>query len=331
VTKRQPTKRAATSDESVFTQPLSREQISAAASELADRDPQTAKGMVAAMDRWAEFPSRPQLAACAQDADESSATTAIAGDDTAAKTANMALMMSALGSASPGFRQDAISALANAVGYTPGSDPFRFNAALAVLAAVEPRDELEAALAVQMIGNHYLAVEMTRRAGRAERADHLQTYGGLAVKLQRTFTAQMEALAKLRSGGKQQVEVRYVYIDARNQTLVGGQGGGGDSGQSGGQSHAAPALPFGPGAEVWGAHAPGQELCGLPGQRQAPLPDAWRHEPRSPEGPAERELAGRLPHPRGGGSSTPGARRPAPGPAAPNRPELSNPRPAEDQ
>jgi hypothetical protein len=72
---------------------------------------------------------------------------------------------------------------------------------------------LEGAIALQMAGCHALAVEMMGKAKQTDNLAHLQAYGILAVKLQRTFTSQVEALAKLRGGGKQQVEVRHVYVN----------------------------------------------------------------------------------------------------------------------
>ena len=44
--------------------------------------------------------------------------------------------------------------------------------------------------------------------------------GNLATKAARTFTAQLEALTKLRTGGKQVVEHRHVYIDNRGGQAV---------------------------------------------------------------------------------------------------------------
>lgn len=112
-------------------------------------------------------------------------------------------------------------------GQTTHSDPTdasnRTAAALAIVAAVEPTNELEAALGVQMAGSHELVMDMLRRARRSERVDHMALYGGLAVKLQRTFAAQVEALAKLRTAGKQIVEVNHVhtYVGEGGQAIVG--------------------------------------------------------------------------------------------------------------
>lgn len=93
------------------------------------------------------------------------------------------------------------------------SDPTSLNAGLALVAAVDPDNELEGAMAIQMAGTHALAVEMMVRAMQAESADVAQLYASLGAKLQNTFSAQVMALTKLRGGGKQQVEVRHVYVN----------------------------------------------------------------------------------------------------------------------
>jgi len=95
------------------------------------------------------------------------------------------------------------------------------NAGLALIAAIEPENELEAALAIQMAGAHALAAEMLSRAKQTDRTDHLQLYGSLAIKLQRTFTAQVEALARLRGKGQQSIRVEYVSVQPGAQAIVG--------------------------------------------------------------------------------------------------------------
>ena len=100
---------------------------------------------------------------------------------------------------------------------------------LAILDGITPRDELEAMLAAQMAIMHDLAMDMAGRAKRSEYVQTLQDCGNLSVKLLRTFTLQVEALAKLRRGGVQKVTVEHVHVHARGQAIVGtvSTGGGG--------------------------------------------------------------------------------------------------------
>lgn len=194
-------------------------------------------------------------------------------------------LMDGLGTASLPFAEAQLGALGYA-GRARGSkvaNSEALNAALAFVGAVNPENELEAALAGQMAGVHSLTAEMLGRAKQTDRTDHIALYGGLAVKLARTFAAQTEALAKLRGGGKQQVEVKHVYVNGN--AVVGdvhagpGPGpGGGDASESAGRPHAQ-ALAYQPGAPVppvWSSHPPGDALPLACGDGAQPVPDARR-------------------------------------------------------
>ena len=152
------------------------------------------------------------------------------------------------------------------------------NAALAMIDAIGPRDELEGAIALQMAGCHTLAMDLLGRACQADRVDYIQLYGGLAVKLQRTFAAQAETLAKLRGGGKQQVEVRHVYVNGN--AVIGDvhAGGGGEHGENRNQPHTQ-ALSDIPGAPCPAMRREDTEGDLVPcpgGSRSEAMPDARR-------------------------------------------------------
>jgi hypothetical protein len=103
-----------------------------------------------------------------------------------------------------------------------------FNGVLAELAGIQPRNEVEGMLAVQMVAAHNLGLEMVRRATKTERLDCLATYGSLATKLLRTFTAQTEVLARLRGQtGQQTVRVEHVTVESGGQAVVGAVSTGG--------------------------------------------------------------------------------------------------------
>lgn len=110
-----------------------------------------------------------------------------------------------------------------------GAHPKVANAMLAAVQGTEPGDEVEAMLAVQMVATHNLAMNLLLKAKAAEFAEATAAHAGMAVKLMRTFTAQTEALAKLRRGGEQKVTVEHVHVYAGGQAVVGhvtGPGGG---------------------------------------------------------------------------------------------------------
>jgi hypothetical protein len=119
---------------------------------------------------------------------------------------------------------DAINVLSCQVAETSeGSDvATKYNMAAALCAGIQPRNETEGMLVVQMVGCHNLAMKMLRHASKTDRADFLAIFGNLATKLLRTFTLQTEALARLRGEIRQQsVRVEHVTVEAGGQALVG--------------------------------------------------------------------------------------------------------------
>jgi hypothetical protein len=187
-------------------------------------------------------------------------------------------------------------------GEARGVSSANLNAGLAIVASAAPENELEAALAVQMAGCHALAVEMLGRARSTSNTEHMALYGGLAVKLTRTFAAQMEALAKIRTKGKQVVEVvhihKHVHVGPGGRAIVadvfnaGGPGGG--AAESGGQSHVlAGAYTLGaPLPPMRSQDADGEPMRRAGDQRQGSMQDARRPE-RSSERATQRQLEGR--------------------------------------
>lgn len=85
------------------------------------------------------------------------------------------------------------------------------NAGLAFIGAVNPVDEFEAALAVQMAATHELSLDMLARTRTANTREAMRDYGNMATKLSRTFTAQIKALSDWRRGGEQVVRHLHVY------------------------------------------------------------------------------------------------------------------------
>lgn len=88
-------------------------------------------------------------------------------------------------------------------GQKRGEIPLRLNAALAMVEAIAPRNELEAALAVQMAGCHALTMEMLGKARHAEDTRDLELFGNFAVKFTGTFTVECRAtLREIRDIGR---------------------------------------------------------------------------------------------------------------------------------
>ena len=134
----------------------------------------------------------------------------------------------------------------------------RMSSELAVVSAMQPQSATEALLSVQMLAAHNASMKLAHGFFGADTHDKQIERARLMNQTMRTFAAQVEALTKLRSGGKQQVEVRYVYVDARTQTVV--NGGDGGALPFAGQPHAPGALGHAPapGLPVWGEDKSGE-------------------------------------------------------------------------
>ena len=91
----------------------------------------------------------------------------------------------------------------------------------AAIAEIEPRDGIERLLAVQMAATHVAMVRSGRWLASADRVDQVNAHYSGYTKLARAYTAQMEALRKHRSGGKQTVTVQHVNVEDGGQAIVG--------------------------------------------------------------------------------------------------------------
>jgi hypothetical protein len=115
-------------------------------------------------------------------------------------------------------------------GLLPGSpDQLALNAALAVIDGVRPKDEIEAMLAAHMAVTNIALLELVARTREAI-AGHpyegngikrLDVLGGLTNRFMRTFTMQVEALARKRRKGDQNIRVKHVHVYPGGQAVVG--------------------------------------------------------------------------------------------------------------
>jgi hypothetical protein len=113
------------------------------------------------------------------------------------------------------------------------------NGALAMLHELKPRDEMEAMLIAQMVATHSEIATRTRSLRYSETIPQLEANGTVLTKLQRTFTAQLEALQRYRGKAQQQVRVEHVHVHEGGQAIVGTvQAGVTEQSKSKDQSHA---------------------------------------------------------------------------------------------
>jgi hypothetical protein len=105
--------------------------------------------------------------------------------------------------------------------WRPIPNEMEANAVLAIVGGMQPQNELEAVLLVQMMATHQYAMDLLARARHHEHWKGAESYGLQATRLLRTFTAQVEAFNKLRRGGTQTVRVEHVHVYPGGQAVVG--------------------------------------------------------------------------------------------------------------
>jgi hypothetical protein len=144
----------------------------------------------------------------------------------------------AFGTRSLQFVYEMLNGLGNATAdhsldydFNPGrANEIAFNAALAVISGVRPKDEIEAMLAAHMAVTNIALLELVART-RGSIANHkyeggdgikrLDGLGNLTNKFMRTYIKQVEALTRKRRKGEQNIRVKHVHVYAGGQAIVG--------------------------------------------------------------------------------------------------------------
>ena len=194
-------------------------------------------------------------------------------------------------------------------------DEFAVNAALNIINAARPENEIQAALAAQMVAVHFLTMKAAQRQGFSEMVDHRNV--AMVSKLARTYAMQAETLGRLQGKVKsQEITVRYekhvhhhAHTHLHDERHVHVSGG---ARENGGQGFGP--IPVGP--LPIGAHAGGAALHGpdplrvalseASDPRPAPVPVArMREGVGGAEGGGERQLSHGVVDGRGDGSESP--------------------------
>ena len=103
-----------------------------------------------------------------------------------------------------------------------GISELAMNAALAMIEAAAPKDEIEAALAVQMACTHTAAMAVLAKLDVAfATQQRVAAFGSAAARLMRTYATQVEVLRRLRNGGHQFVRVEHVHVNDGAQAVIG--------------------------------------------------------------------------------------------------------------
>ena len=144
-------------------------------------------------------------------------------------TAVDALTMSELGTCDPHFHVGVIGQIAIIGSQGKRIDEGNSNFLLSVVRAVQPRDELETLLALQMGAIHAATMMLARRLNHVETIPQQDAAERALNKLARTYAMQMETFKRYRTGGQQKVVVEHVTVNEGGQAIVGAvtQGGRG--------------------------------------------------------------------------------------------------------
>jgi hypothetical protein len=140
------------------------------------------------------------------------------------------LLAEALGTDDVEFLAGALNSLGMVAQDGNRLDEGRFNYALSMVRGLQPKDQIESTLAVQMAAIHFATVRMASRLGSTTSRETIEAYEKSLNRLARTYVAQMEGLKRYRSKGEQRVYVERVNVNEGGQAIVGPVSRGGRNG-----------------------------------------------------------------------------------------------------
>lgn len=170
----------------------------------------------------AEIEARPFRPRIKTETNSNGACAINAGDPSVPGSAvlNSVRIFHASGSSSVQFVGDLMLRVGEVLTLTDNHDrnECKVGAAFAMIAAIDPQDELEATMALQMVAANESALTFFRRAARSDYIEHASAYSNMANKAMRSFALHAEALAKLRRGGEQ--VVKHVHVNEGGQAVI---------------------------------------------------------------------------------------------------------------
>jgi hypothetical protein len=95
------------------------------------------------------------------------------------------------------------------------------NAALALIHSIQPRSEMEALIAVEIVATGLSGLRFLRQSQHHMVEDFIDVYGGQAIKLLKLQTQLLQALDRHRRGHRQTVEVHHVHLYPGSQGVIG--------------------------------------------------------------------------------------------------------------
>jgi hypothetical protein len=99
-------------------------------------------------------------------------------------------------------------------------DEATLNTAIALIASVQPRSELEAVIALQIAATAFAGLKFLHLSQRHQDGVCVEVWGGFATRLLRLELELTETLDKHRRGHEQTVRVEHVHIHAGDQGML---------------------------------------------------------------------------------------------------------------
>lgn len=131
------------------------------------------------------------------------------------------VIMETIGAADPWFMQRIVSRAVEMAQNQGVADPATVNFYLSVIADVQPQNETQAMLALQMAAAHECAMIAARRYRGSDSIQQSDANERAMNKLMRTFTTQAEAMKRLQAKAQQTVRVEKVYVSEGGNAIVG--------------------------------------------------------------------------------------------------------------
>jgi hypothetical protein len=131
------------------------------------------------------------------------------------------LVQTALGTVDRAFMSGLLRQLVGASSAGTEIDETDLNFMVSVIKGIEPRDQMESMLAAQMAAIHMAAMTFSKRLGKVQNLPQQDSSQRAFNQLVRTFSMQLEALRRYRTGGEQKVTVHHVSVNQGGQAIVG--------------------------------------------------------------------------------------------------------------
>lgn len=143
------------------------------------------------------------------------------GTDAGEKLDGM-LLYNTLATRSDPFVTDAMRRVISALSLTgdEAANSDKVGAALALIGGIDPRNEMESTMALQMVAANEAAMKFLAGANRAETIDQAAALTSMGTKAMRAFALHAETLAKLRRNGEQ--VVKHVHVNDGGQAIIAG-------------------------------------------------------------------------------------------------------------